>query len=129
MDFITFLGIFTILGIGVFFSLLVFFTPKPRKRLESERYYLSSKTEKSQILPSIFDEPELSLTVVVPAYNETKRIPDMLQETVEYLESRKLEDVNFNYEILVVDDGSTDNTTKVALEFGQGKNIDLKVLR
>lgn len=54
----------------------------------------------------------------------------MLQETVSYLEGRKLEDKNFQYEIIVVDDGSVDNTTMIALEFGhKNKNVDLKVLK
>ncbi|RHZ84861.1 hypothetical protein Glove_74g21 [Diversispora epigaea] len=130
LTFITFIGLFTILGISVFFAFLILFSPKSRKRTESEKYYLSSRTNKPQPLPSIFDESVLYLTVVVPAHNETKRIPLMLQETVNYLEGRKLEDKNFQYEIIVVDDDSTDDTTVIALEFGnKNKNVDLKVLK
>jgi len=49
-----------------------------------------------------------NISVVVPAYNEQKRIGSTLQKMHEYL-SR-----HFNkYEIIVVDDGSTDSTREV----------------
>lgn len=46
-----------------------------------------------------------SLSIVVPAYNEARRLPPFLQRTVTYLDQRRL-----SYEILVVDDGSQDHT-------------------
>jgi glycosyltransferase involved in cell wall biosynthesis len=45
-------------------------------------------------------------TVVLPAYNEGAALPHVLDELGEYLDS--------SYEVLVVDDGSTDNTADVA---------------
>ena len=45
-------------------------------------------------------------TVVLPAYNEGAALPHVLGELGEYLDS--------SYEVLVVDDGSTDDTTDVA---------------
>jgi hypothetical protein len=45
-------------------------------------------------------------TVVLPAYNEGAALPHVLDELGEYLDS--------SYEVLVVDDGSTDDTTDVA---------------
>jgi dolichyl-phosphate beta-glucosyltransferase len=68
--------------------------------------------------------------VVIPAYNESKRLPVMLNEAIEFLEQKRISDKNFSYEILVVDDGSQDNTTDVALKIGKNNlNIDLKVLK
>jgi len=43
--------------------------------------------------------------VVIPAYNEAHRLPRYLREVVSYLDGR-----DEPYEILVVDDGSTDDT-------------------
>ncbi len=46
-----------------------------------------------------------SLSVVIPAYNEAKRIDPTLDRLLEYLRSREA-----TFEILVVDDGSRDGT-------------------
>ncbi len=45
------------------------------------------------------------LTVVIPAYNEARRLPSTLETVRSYL-SRQ----SYTYEVLVVDDGSDDNT-------------------
>jgi dolichyl-phosphate beta-glucosyltransferase len=51
----------------------------------------------------------LALSVVVPAYNEAARLPRTLDATVEWLEAH-----GAPYELLIVDDGSTDDTAAVA---------------
>jgi len=48
------------------------------------------------------------LSVVIPAYNEEKRITKTLKAIDLYLKNQ-----NYSYEILVVDDGSKDNTVDV----------------
>ena|SRR6266498_3572113 len=102
---------------------------RPRPQTESERYYKCSSIDKARLLPSIFDEPpKYTYSIIVPAYNETKRMPSMLEETIEYLEERKNSDRTFSYEIIVVDDASDDGTGNVALEFSKSKKIELKVL-
>ncbi len=58
--------------------------------------------------------PSLLLTVVVPAYNEQERLGSSLQRMSDYLQSQK-----DTFEILVIDDGSSDQTARVAHEFAQ----------
>ena len=76
------------------------------------------------------EPPELFMSVVVPAYNEEKRMEIMLEEAVEFLDkeyagkkpssgqSGATTDTS-GYEILIVSDGSKDDTTGVALRFSQ----------
>jgi len=45
------------------------------------------------------------LSVIIPAYNEERRLPFSLQRVRDYLEGR-----DEDYEIVIVDDGSSDNT-------------------
>lgn len=59
------------------------------------------------LLPNIFADFEVFLSLVVPAYNEEKRLPQMLDETMRYLKDKQLADPNFTFEVLIVDDGTT----------------------
>ena len=52
-----------------------------------------------------------SVSVVIPAYNEEKYLPLCL-------ESMKKQDYAAQYEVIVVDNTSTDNTAKIALDWG-----------
>ena len=54
----------------------------------------------------------MDLSVVIPAYNEALRLRPTLQKVVDYLRGQGI-----GYEVLVVDDGSTDATAAVAEEF------------
>lgn len=54
-----------------------------------------------------------SLSIIVPAYNEERRLPATLKTLCEYLESRHFD----HAEILVVDDGSRDATAALTREF------------
>jgi dolichyl-phosphate beta-glucosyltransferase len=54
----------------------------------------------------------MDLSVVIPAFNESLRLGPTLQKVVDYLSQK-----GFGYEVLVVDDGSTDGTGEVALAF------------
>lgn len=49
------------------------------------------------------------LSVIIPAYNEEKRLPSTLKDINEYLIKQ-----TYSYEILVVDDGSKDKTKEIA---------------
>jgi dolichyl-phosphate beta-glucosyltransferase len=61
----------------------------------------------------------MDLSVVIPAYNEALRLGPTLERVVAYLRGR-----GASYEVLVVDDGSTDSTAEVAEKFaGQGVRV------
>lgn len=57
------------------------------------------------------------LGVVVPAYNEEPRLGATLQRIREYLEQ-----TGWTWRVLVVSDGSTDGTERIAREFADGDN-------
>jgi len=61
--------------------------------------------------------PELS--VVIPAYNEAERLGPSLDRALEYLERR-----GGSFEVLVVDDGSSDATGQVAAAYA-ARNVRL----
>src|SRR3989344_2051287 len=52
------------------------------------------------------------LSVIIPAYNESKRLPLTLIDIDKYLSG-----VDFSYEIVVVNDGSKDSTAEVVRRF------------
>lgn len=54
----------------------------------------------------------MDLSVVIPAYNESRRLTPTLERVVTYLQR-----AGRPYEVLVVDDGSTDDTSEVAAAF------------
>lgn len=76
---------------------------------------------------SVFGSAGKYISLIMPAYNEEARLPGTLDETLSYLQDRARQDPTFSYEIIVVDDGSTDDTVKVAFEYV--KRVQLDVLR
>lgn len=55
----------------------------------------------------------LPLSVVIPAFNEERRLPETLRRVGEHLDAR-----GADYEIVVVDDGSRDATARLARDVG-----------
>lgn len=63
----------------------------------------------------------MDLSVVIPAFNEAKRIAATLERVADYLDGRPGE-----YEVLLVDDGSLDGTSQVAAAY---RDRGVRVLR
>lgn len=54
------------------------------------------------------------LSWIIPAHNEERRIEKTLREVDAYLRAKKNLDASFQYEILLVNNGSVDTTQKIA---------------
>jgi len=59
-----------------------------------------------------------TIYVVLPAYNEGKMIGKLISEI-----SEAMDEFGFRYRIIIVDDGSTDNTRQVIEEIGEVNNV------
>uniref|UniRef100_A0A3Q1H7H8 Dolichyl-phosphate beta-glucosyltransferase n=1 Tax=Anabas testudineus TaxID=64144 RepID=A0A3Q1H7H8_ANATE len=83
-------------------------------RHDKEKYFLTSTGEK-ELFPSLHDPHSRELSVVIPAYNEELRTPVFLLQK---------QNPSFTYEVIVVDDGSKDKTTEVALNYTRKHGAD-----
>lgn len=63
----------------------------------------------------------MGISIIIPAYNEEKRLPSFLENMKKFLKT-----IN-DYEILLVNDGSTDRTPDIIQKF-KGKNNNIKVI-
>ena len=63
-------------------------------------------------------DPGVFLSLIIPAYNERSRIATALETVSEFLESQAKP-----FEIIVVDDGSSDDTGAVARDFAEASPV------
>uniref|UniRef100_A0A1Q3FAZ5 Dolichyl-phosphate beta-glucosyltransferase n=1 Tax=Culex tarsalis TaxID=7177 RepID=A0A1Q3FAZ5_CULTA len=121
-----FVQLVLLLGSGFIFFLLIVIgiilkvttTPFPHIiRHKEEQTFLDSATNEHEKFPSLEDQPSLELSVIIPAFDEEKRLPIMLDECLEYLEARLKSNKNFSYEVIIVSDGSRDKTVEVAQKY------------
>ncbi|KAJ2781463.1 dolichyl-phosphate beta-glucosyltransferase [Coemansia interrupta] len=108
-----------------------FKSPKPRQREDSENYYLCiDEKHERQRLGSLDSEATVDLSIVVPAYNEEERLPVLLNDIRDYVNRRREAESGFSYELIIMDDGSRDKTSDVAMEFARMHGIrELKAVK
>jgi dolichyl-phosphate beta-glucosyltransferase len=61
--------------------------------------------------------PRVDLSVVIPAYNEERRLPPTLIDVIDFFDRKSI-----SYEVVVIDDGSTDGTAEVVRKFERVRN-------
>lgn len=87
--------------------------PVPPAQLLGTDHHLSPSIDRPRHQPAAGPataRPVISM--IVPAYNEERRLPPTLREMIDFFEARREP-----YEIIVVDDGSADRTAAVVEEF------------
>lgn len=77
---------------------------------------------KSLSLPlPLFIKKDMYLSIIIPAYNEEKRLPKTLAAVISYMQQK-----NYRYEIIVVSSKSTDNTVSVVRDMKKNTpNLDV----
>ncbi len=66
-----------------------------------------------------------TISIIIPAYNEARRLGSSLHAVIEYLERSRLFRA---HEVIVVDDGSNDRTVEIAEEFA-AEHAGVRILR
>ncbi|MBT0664493.1 glycosyltransferase family 2 protein [Geobacter pelophilus] len=64
-----------------------------------------------------------AISITIPAYNEESRLPGYLNSILAYISQN-----NISYEIIVVDDGSTDSTSAIVKSYSEN-NPNIKLIR
>lgn len=66
---------------------------------------------------STVNSATISITIIIPAHNEEKRLPTNLLRIIEYCTSQY-----WDYEVIIVEDGSTDGTVNVINDLASKDN-------
>ncbi|CAG9331399.1 EOG090X0BIY [Blepharisma stoltei] len=93
-------------------------------RLDKPEKVVNFNTESAPV----YKTSKCYLSLIVPAYNEERRIEAMLVEHIQYFERKKVTE-NFKYEVIVVDDGSRDHTISVVLDIAKKLKVPIKILK
>ncbi|GAU23223.1 hypothetical protein TSUD_172510 [Trifolium subterraneum] len=127
MEFICLIGtLAVILVLGFFF--VIFFEAYRRRNnhqhIEVPAIFEDPNSLKQVPCPHVVDPASKYISLIIPAFNEEHRLPGALEETMIYLQQRASKDPSFSYEVVIIDDGSTDGTKRVAFEFVRKYTVD-----
>jgi len=129
---IEFFGLVSLATVGALFVILIWLlltNERIDNTLSQEEHYFKNAAEHVVPFPAIFTESPkdtVYLSIIIPAYNEERRLDKMMEETTKYVSSREKKDPNFKWEIIIVSDGSRDKTILVAFNWVK-KNLKQKI--
>jgi dolichyl-phosphate beta-glucosyltransferase len=108
-------------GLGTLLTFLYKLYPTFREPLALEQQFKNTDDELQEfphyVLRPCKQNQIIDLSIIIPAFNEIDRLPLMLEETLEYLRVLFKKNSNYKVEIIIVDDASKDQTSKVGHEF------------
>ncbi|KAI8132692.1 hypothetical protein DUD61_003650 [Geotrichum candidum] len=123
---------------AIVYALVLIFKHSPRRPFSSEFTFLtnsddtkgSSEDQTINDLPftreiGTADSTGIDLSVIVPCFNETKRLKLFLDDALPVLNSM----ADKTWELLLVDDGSTDGTAEYAITWAREQNLPPGTLR
>eukprot|EP01088_Endostelium_zonatum_P007273 TRINITY_DN19492_c0_g1_i1.p1 TRINITY_DN19492_c0_g1~~TRINITY_DN19492_c0_g1_i1.p1 ORF type:complete len:370 (-),score=84.87 TRINITY_DN19492_c0_g1_i1:79-1101(-) len=96
---------------------------KPSIWFPVENTYIDPISGEERQFSSLFDEPTIDLSIIVPAWNESQRITVMLDEMFRYLHRRNEVEPDYKWEVIVVSDGSRDDTVKVVQDYERNRRL------
>ncbi|KJE89135.1 hypothetical protein CAOG_08434 [Capsaspora owczarzaki ATCC 30864] len=109
------LAVLALVALIVLIAALWYTSPVLHPRSGTELSFVNPASGGRQDFPSLLRDPAtVDLSLIVPAYNEEKRIDLMLEDALGVLEKRP---APFKYEVILVDDGSKDGTTAKGLDY------------
>ena len=117
-----------LVGVLVFFKILWLKAILGKNFALSFANFQELPTEKiEETLAEPMECVEIYLSIIVPMFNEQNRLPLMLADCQKTIMSTGLK--HKNIEFILVDDGSTDATPKVAYSFSQSTNHTVRYIR
>ncbi|WJX81119.1 dolichyl-phosphate beta-glucosyltransferase [Trifolium repens] len=127
MDLICLIGTLAVILVLGFVLVIVFEAYRRRnnhQHIEVPAIFEDPNSLKQVPCPHVVDPASKYISLIIPAFNEEYRLPGALEETMIYLQQRASKDPSFSYEVVIIDDGSTDGTKRVAFEFVRKYTVD-----
>jgi len=97
-----------------------------RREIQSEAVLTTDSTpersDKGKCYSATLQRTQPKFSIVIPAYNEHRRIGETLRRIVDYLHEQ-----NWNAEVVAVDDGSRDDTAQIISEFA-ARNPEVRLV-
>lgn len=93
--------------------------PNTNEQKKKKRFYYAKKLKKKALGEKILGGSTIKkVSIVIPAYNEEESLRPLFLELKKVFNELK----QFEFEVLVIDDGSTDNSIKILKEANQEDN-------